>query len=595
MTNQSNQKSGLGEKKASLGTNLSLETKREGQANFKGPLKTHPDDVLSKANLVDQLRNQIRGVETAGRISDEVRISSGCPAVDRLLPGNGYQRGTLIQWLTSGGHGADYLSLLVARQACADGGALVVFDPLNQFYPPAVAAIGINLDNLIVLRNPTPGGSQTSQHRSFASAVNNNPRHSASDLSDELQNDFLWAIDQALRCPAVAAVWGPLDHINERWFRRFQLSAESSGCLGLFIQPICAARQPSWAEVQWVVSHDDRASKTIHREPRTSQIPATSKMPSHVATRSDSTASNHNVPTQRPRHNRPNSNANKSRNVTNRSDSIASSYNSPTRSASIAPNRNVPTRSVSKVPSHNVTTGDSPGRKSGENPTPNYQSPEGTARNQMPIDQTLNNQTLLTDQTPNDQTSKQGRPSCRASGTQINDVPNTWDLRPMLSPAVPPALNQTRNTRHHNRPTRSVSIAPNHNVTNHNVTNRNVTNRNVPTRSVSKVPSHNVTTGDSPGHKSGESSNPNHQSPEGTARNQPPNNQTPQLNEQHVRLQLTRCRGTQTGKTINLSINTITGNVQRARRDHDSHQRNRINQTNNSPTIHGRQTHHGAG
>ena len=185
-----------------------------------------------KTQLLNRLRNQIRSVETAGRVENEIRVSSGCTAIDRMLPSSGYQRGGLVQWLTSGGHGADYLSLLVAKQACADGGALVVFDPLNQFYPPAATAIGINLDNSIILRTSAEAGNQR-----------------------ELEKDLLWSIDQALRCPAVAAVWGPLDQINERWFRRFQLSAESSGCLGLFIQPVRAARQPSWAEVQWMVSH----------------------------------------------------------------------------------------------------------------------------------------------------------------------------------------------------------------------------------------------------------------------------------------------------------------------------------------------------
>jgi len=196
---------------------------------------------LQKSNLIDRLRNRIRRVETAGRIDDGVRVSSGCAAIDRLLPVGGYQRGTLVQWLTGGGQGADYLSLLPAKEACADGGALVVFDPLNQFYPPAAAAIGVNLDNLIILRTQ-----QSANHQQVRK-------------NDLWQNDLLWSIDQSLRCPAVAAVWGPLDHIDERWFRRFQLSAESSGCLGLFVQPICEARQPSWAEVQWLVSHVPRS------------------------------------------------------------------------------------------------------------------------------------------------------------------------------------------------------------------------------------------------------------------------------------------------------------------------------------------------
>ena len=181
-------------------------------------------ETQNQSELISRLQNKIRGVETASRNDNGTRISSGCVAIDRLLPGSGYQRGTLIQWLTGGGQGADYLSLLVAQKACEDGGAMVVFDPLNQFYPPAAAAIGINLDNLIILRSKD-------------------------------SSSLMWSIDQALRCPAVATVWGPLEHINQRWFRRFQLSAEASGCIGLFIQPLSQARQPSWAEVQWIVGH----------------------------------------------------------------------------------------------------------------------------------------------------------------------------------------------------------------------------------------------------------------------------------------------------------------------------------------------------
>ena len=178
----------------------------------------------NQSELITRLQKKIQRAETASRNCDGIRVSSGCVAIDRLLPGSGYQRGSLVQWLTGGGQGADYLSLMVAQKACEDGGAMVVFDPLNQFYPPTAAAIGINLDNLIVLRSK--------DHQSL-----------------------MWSIDQALRCPAVATVWGPLDQIDERWFRRFQLSAEASGCIGLFIQPLTQARQPSWAEVQWIVGH----------------------------------------------------------------------------------------------------------------------------------------------------------------------------------------------------------------------------------------------------------------------------------------------------------------------------------------------------
>ena len=198
-----------------------------------------------QSGLVAQLRDRIRQVETTNRIDDGSLVKNGCTAIDHLLPEKGYPRGTLVQWITAGGSGADFLSLRVAQKACEDGGALVVIDPLNQFFPPAAAAIGINLDNLIVLRT----GSQSSRNTGRATTSTTETITGKATASHQ---DLLWAVDQSLRCPAVAAVWGPLE-INERWFRRFQLSAESSGCLGLFLQPPASAKQPSWADVQWLV------------------------------------------------------------------------------------------------------------------------------------------------------------------------------------------------------------------------------------------------------------------------------------------------------------------------------------------------------
>jgi protein ImuA len=192
-------------------------------------------------SLVEQLRTRIRAVETENRNDQGELIQHGCTELDRLLPNGGYPRGSLVQWLTAGGQGANYLALQLAGQACLAGGALVVIDPLREFYPPAAAAMGIELDNLIILQ-PTD------------------------------KNDLLWSIDQSLRCPAVAAVcniYGGLGIIDELWFRRFQLSAESSGCLGLLVQPLMAGRRPSWAEVQWLV----------HSSPSPSPSPLPSPQP----------------------------------------------------------------------------------------------------------------------------------------------------------------------------------------------------------------------------------------------------------------------------------------------------------------------------
>ena len=226
-----------------------------------------PNKVIDQPNLITQLREQIRQTETASRVGDGSLVTNGCHAIDRLLPENGYPRGTLVQWISAGGSGADLLSLRVAQQACDDGGALVIIDPQHEFFPPAAAAIGINLDNLIVLRGNKlanrRGNQQTTKQASTRDRSSGFVASCTPSSTDSTTyNDLLWSIDQSLRCPAVAAVWGPLKEINERWFRRFQLSAESSGCMGLFVQPAAAARQPTWAEVQWMAGANSPTATT---------------------------------------------------------------------------------------------------------------------------------------------------------------------------------------------------------------------------------------------------------------------------------------------------------------------------------------------
>jgi protein ImuA len=63
----------------------------------------------------------------------------------------------------------------------------------------------------------------------------------------------LWALDQALRCRAVAAVLAWPEKLDGRVFRRLQLAAEEGGGLGLLIRPDAARYDPSWADVRILV------------------------------------------------------------------------------------------------------------------------------------------------------------------------------------------------------------------------------------------------------------------------------------------------------------------------------------------------------
>lgn len=173
--------------------------------------------------LIQALRDRIASLEGARRPGEGRPISSGCEGLDQLLPGRGFPRGTLVEWLTSGeGSGAESLVFAAAREAWREGGAVVVCDQAKRFYPPAAVRLGIDPVGMIVV-------------------------HAASEA------DNLWALDQALRCPAVAAAVAWPEKLDSRTFRRLQLAAEQGGGLGLLVRPARARSEPSWAEVRLAI------------------------------------------------------------------------------------------------------------------------------------------------------------------------------------------------------------------------------------------------------------------------------------------------------------------------------------------------------
>jgi hypothetical protein len=227
-----------------------------------------------RGHLIDTLRRQLDRWGRLAGAEDAPAFSCGVAGIDRLLPGGGLRHGMLVEWVgkteqQSSRAGKEeqqssrtaeqqsrgkkeqqssraveqqrkngycssalplfcssvplycssaLLALLGAREACREGGELVVIDRQQTFYPPAAAAWGIDLDRLIVVR----------------------PRNA---------RDELWAAVESLRSPAVAAIWTAIDRLDSRAFRRLQLAAQAGRTLGLIMRPPRARVEPSWADV----------------------------------------------------------------------------------------------------------------------------------------------------------------------------------------------------------------------------------------------------------------------------------------------------------------------------------------------------------
>ncbi len=197
--------------------------KPAGRALPKAPV---PTGAVAQLAVLQRLTHEIQQLETSGRrAAAEVKTSSaGCVALDALLPAGGYEAGSVVEYLrTAPACGASTLAWGAAAAAMqATSGFLVVVDTQHNVFPPTLTSHGIDLGKVIFVR-------------------------------PQSQADALWAVDQALRTSAVAAVVAELERIDDRSARRLQLAAECGAGLALLLRSAAARKQPSWAEVQWLV------------------------------------------------------------------------------------------------------------------------------------------------------------------------------------------------------------------------------------------------------------------------------------------------------------------------------------------------------
>jgi cell division inhibitor SulA/protein ImuA len=154
-------------------------------------------------------------------------LPTGYAALDAGLPGKGWPRKGLIEILVSR-FGVGELNLLLpalAALTCRPAPRWCVWiSPPLEPYAPALAAHGIALERVLVVRDPEsrPSGQRGSPQRG------------------------LWAFEQTLGSGAadVALAWaarGP----RTREIRRLQLAAERGKTLGVLFRPQRAARESS--------------------------------------------------------------------------------------------------------------------------------------------------------------------------------------------------------------------------------------------------------------------------------------------------------------------------------------------------------------
>jgi protein ImuA len=173
----------------------------------------------------DQLVAAIRRIEGAtAKRPERDCFPFGLPALDRLLPPAARRTGILVEWLSEdAGSGAATLAMQgVRKHLDQHSGAWAVIDCGGDLNPVAAAGWGIDPQRLLVIRPSGP-------------------------------TEVWWSTEQCLRCAGVAVTWCWARELPERVVQRWKRAVEEGGGVGMLFRPASVRRQPSWADVRWLV------------------------------------------------------------------------------------------------------------------------------------------------------------------------------------------------------------------------------------------------------------------------------------------------------------------------------------------------------
>lgn len=159
--------------------------------------------------------------------------ASGWAELDAVLPGGGWQAGTVVE-LMPAAMGIGELRLLLPALARITGAGrhVTLIAPPYIPFAPALSQHGVRLERLLVIQ---------AQHA----------------------DDILWAAEQSLRCRSFGAVLAWPATIRDREVRRLQLAAEAGGSTGFLYRSVDAAREASPAALRLKLRRADNNALQI--------------------------------------------------------------------------------------------------------------------------------------------------------------------------------------------------------------------------------------------------------------------------------------------------------------------------------------------
>jgi hypothetical protein len=159
--------------------------------------------------------------------------ASGWTELDAVLPGGGWQAGTIVELMPAVmGIGELRLVLPALARITGAGRHITLIAPPYIPFAPALSQNGVRLDRVLVIQA-------------------------------QQAEDILWAAEQSLRCRSFGAVLAWPATIRDREIRRLQLAAEAGGSTGFLYRCVDAAREASPAALRLKLRRADSSALQI--------------------------------------------------------------------------------------------------------------------------------------------------------------------------------------------------------------------------------------------------------------------------------------------------------------------------------------------
>ena len=193
--------------------------------------------MRDRSDVIEELRERIQRIERRPPRVTQV-VSTDWPAVDGLL-GGGFPRGAFVDLRGVPGSGKTHLVLRALARITREGALGAYVDGRGELYAPAAAAVGVNLERLLIVRPGLPALRGASTRPAGAS-------REALWAAEVLlaSGAFALVVVDAPQAPGMTASHGA-SATCEAMLRRLRAAAEKGGAAGVWLGEPGESRVPA--------------------------------------------------------------------------------------------------------------------------------------------------------------------------------------------------------------------------------------------------------------------------------------------------------------------------------------------------------------